>query len=81
MIIDEAEAATQLSRLIDSALAGDEVLIARAGQPLIRLVALDSTVVGDKTALRRAVLRMPLGELDGINVADEISRERAEETR
>jgi Arc/MetJ-type ribon-helix-helix transcriptional regulator len=30
-------------------------------------------------AMRRAVLRMPLGELDGVNVADEIAESRGEE--
>ncbi|RBM22122.1 hypothetical protein [Streptomyces sp. PT12] len=30
-------------------------------------------------AMRRAALRLPLGELDGIDVAAEISRERGEE--
>jgi prevent-host-death family protein len=33
------EAKTQLSRLIERSLAGDEVIIAKAGKPLIRLVA------------------------------------------
>lgn len=33
-----AEAKAQLSRLLDAALAGDEVVIARAGRPLVRLV-------------------------------------------
>ncbi len=32
------EAKTHLSRLIDQALAGEDVQIARAGQPLVRLV-------------------------------------------
>lgn len=32
------EAKTQLSRLLDRALAGEEVIIARAGAPLVRLV-------------------------------------------
>ena len=31
------EAKTQLSRLVERALAGEEVLIARAGTPLVRL--------------------------------------------
>jgi len=31
------EAKTQLSRLVERALAGEEVLIARAGMPLVRL--------------------------------------------
>lgn len=32
------EAKTQLSRLVEQALAGEEVVIARAGKPLVRLV-------------------------------------------
>jgi prevent-host-death family protein len=32
------EAKAQLSRLVDQALAGEEVQIARSGQPLVRLV-------------------------------------------
>jgi prevent-host-death family protein len=32
------EAKTHLSRLLDRALAGEEVVIARAGRPLVRLV-------------------------------------------
>ena len=32
------EAKTQLSRLIDRAIAGEDVVIARAGTPLVRLV-------------------------------------------
>ena len=34
------EAKTQLSRLIEAAEAGEEVVIARAGRPVVRLVAL-----------------------------------------
>jgi prevent-host-death family protein len=33
-----AEAKAQLSRLLDAALAGEEVIIARAGRPLVRLL-------------------------------------------
>lgn len=32
------QAKTQLSALVDSALAGDEIIIARSGKPLVRLV-------------------------------------------
>ena len=34
------EAKTHLSRLVDQAAAGEEILIARAGKPVARLVAL-----------------------------------------
>ncbi|MDQ3733311.1 MAG: type II toxin-antitoxin system prevent-host-death family antitoxin [Actinomycetota bacterium] len=35
------EAKTQLSKLIDRALAGEDVVIARAGTPLVRLVPVE----------------------------------------
>ena|SRR5690349_15541029 len=35
------EAKTQLSRLVDAALAGEEVVIARAGKPAVRLVPVE----------------------------------------
>lgn len=35
------EAKTHLSRLVDAALTGEEVIIARAGKPLVRLVPLE----------------------------------------
>ncbi len=36
--VNVLEAKTQLSRLLDFALAGDDVVIARAGKPVARLV-------------------------------------------
>ena len=35
------EAKTQLSRLVDRAAAGEEIVIARAGKPLVRLVPVE----------------------------------------
>ena len=35
------EAKTHLSRLIEKAVAGEEVVIAKAGKPLVRLMALE----------------------------------------
>ncbi len=37
-IANITEAKAQLSRLVDQALDGDEIVIARAGRPLVRLV-------------------------------------------
>jgi len=37
MVANMHEAKTQLSRLVERALAGEEVLIARAGTPLVRI--------------------------------------------
>ncbi len=36
------EAKTHLSRFVDQAASGEEILIARAGKPIARLVALDT---------------------------------------
>lgn len=35
------EAKTHLSRLVDQALAGEEIIIARSGKPLVRLVPVE----------------------------------------
>jgi len=48
------EAKTHLSRLIEAVEAGEEVVIARAGKPVARLVP-----------IRRAARRRKLGLLDG----------------
>jgi prevent-host-death family protein len=40
--INVYDAKTQLSRLIDRAAAGEEIIIARAGKPVARLVALEA---------------------------------------
>jgi hypothetical protein len=46
----------------------------------IRQAVLDAAARRERAAeMRRAVLRLPLGEPDGINVADELSRSREEE--
>ncbi len=39
-IVNIYDAKTQLSRLVDRAAAGEDILIARAGKPVARLVAL-----------------------------------------
>lgn len=48
----------------------------------IRQAVLEAALRQERAAaLRRAVLRMPIGEPDGVNVADEIARAREEEDR
>lgn len=41
-IANITEAKAQLSRLVDQALAGEEVVIARAGRPLVRLTVVQA---------------------------------------
>lgn len=38
------DAKTQLSRLVDRAAAGEDILISRAGKPLVRLVPVEDAV-------------------------------------
>jgi len=41
-IVNVHQAKTHLSRLIDRAAAGEEIVIARSGKPIARLIRLDS---------------------------------------
>lgn len=50
--INIAEAKAKLSELLDRALAGEEIVIARAGKPLARLVALKEEKKRKKGAWR-----------------------------
>ena len=57
MVANMHEAKTQLSRLVERALAGEEVLIARAGTPLVRLQPIaPGTARRQPGALRRRVV-------------------------
>jgi len=40
-LVNLYDAKTQLSRLIDRAAAGEDIVIARAGKPIVRLVPVD----------------------------------------
>jgi prevent-host-death family protein len=42
-VINVHAAKTQLSRLLEAAAAGEEVIIAKAGKPVARLVPIDAT--------------------------------------
>ena len=61
MLVNIYDAKTHLSALLDKAVAGEEVVIARAGKPLARLIPL--TAVASKSGVRfgglkRAKLRL-----------------------
>jgi prevent-host-death family protein len=45
------EAKTHLSRLIESAAAGDTAIIAKAGKPLVKLTKLDAAAAGAKSRI------------------------------
>ena len=57
------EAKTTLSKLIERALAGEEVIIARAGKPVVELKALSPSVV-DREAIRQKRLAL-FGSMEG----------------
>jgi prevent-host-death family protein len=54
------DAKTQLSRLVDRAIAGEDIVIARAGKPVVRLVP-----------VANAVPRQP-GLLKGLSLPDDL---------
>jgi len=53
------EAKTQLSRYIDQAATGDEVIIARAGRPVARLVPLQAVNKARQLGLGKTIYTLP----------------------
>jgi prevent-host-death family protein len=51
-------AKTQLSKLVERAAAGEEIILARAGKPMARLVPLARTVTVRKPGLLRGRIRV-----------------------
>lgn len=45
------EAKTHLSRLIEQAVSGEPFVIAKAGKPLVKVMALDAPASGERTRL------------------------------
>ena len=52
------EAKTHLSRLLEEAAAGEEIVIAKAGRPVARLVAVRATTGGRRLGLWHGRVRM-----------------------
>ena len=51
--VNIAEAKAKLSALLDRALAGEEIIIARAGKPLVRLVPIEKADTPQERSLAR----------------------------
>lgn len=73
MIVNVHEAKTQLSKLIEAALRGEEVTIARAGKPVVRLVP--------TLPVARKFVLAPIPELVGIPSPDFLEPMSEEELR
>jgi len=58
-IVNIHEAKTQLSRYVDQAAAGEEIIIARAGKPVARLVSLAKNTTPRPLGLGAGRFRMP----------------------
>jgi prevent-host-death family protein len=65
--VDVHEAAANLSRLLDQAAAGEEIVVVRSGRPIARLVAL----VPDRVARVRGRLRGKITVADDFDVTPE----------
>jgi len=61
IVSDLHEARTNLSQLVDRAAAGEEIIIAKNGVPLARLVPLEA----------RSIRREPGGWEEGVQIADD----------
>ena len=53
------EAKTQLSRLIEQAVKGDSFIIARAGKPLVKVVALDAPKTPRRLGFLKGQFKVP----------------------
>lgn len=58
-VINIHEAKTHLSRIVDEVAAGAEVIIAKAGKPMARLVPMSSTSRPKKLGLLKGKIRVP----------------------
>ncbi len=58
-VVNIHAAKTQLSRLVDQAAAGEEIVIARAGKPVARLVQLEEKPKKRVLGLYEGELRIP----------------------
>ena len=56
MKVNVQEAKAQLSRLLDAALAGEEVVIAKAGKPVVRLTPIATSDRKPGAAVRKSQL-------------------------
>jgi len=59
-VVNIYEAKTKLSQLIERVIAGEEIIIAKAGKPLVKLVPV----------ARRAKRRKPVGDFVGTGLAE-----------
>lgn len=66
-IINIHEAKTNLSRLIEKTLSGEDVIIAKAGKPVVKLVTYKKTLKPRKPGLLKGKIYVP----DNFNDEDE----------
>jgi prevent-host-death family protein len=64
------EAKTHLSRLVEQAAAGEEIIIAKSGKPIAKLVSLGSTPSRRTLGIFKGELKVPV-DLD-VPLADEV---------
>ena len=58
-IVNMHEAKTHLSRLVEEVAAGKEVVIAKAGKPMARLVPMTAGVTGKRLGLLKGKIKIP----------------------
>ncbi|MFN8525413.1 MAG: type II toxin-antitoxin system prevent-host-death family antitoxin [Chloroflexota bacterium] len=58
-VVDIREAKTPLSRLIDRALGGEEIVIAVSGKPVVKLLPIDASVGLGRVGFLAGQIRVP----------------------
>ena len=74
LIVNIHEAKTHLSRLIEAASRGESFIIAKAGRPMVKVVAVDSP---DASEIRR--LGFMMGEIEVPDDFDQLGRAEIEQ--
>lgn len=68
--VNIAEAKARLSSLVEASLRGEDVILARAGEPKVRLVALPQAAKKERAARRRKIDAI-LAKMDAIPKRDD----------
>jgi prevent-host-death family protein len=76
-LVNIYQAKTKLSSLVDQALEGDEVVIARSGKPLVRLVPYATSTMPRKPGLLKGKINVPdnfndeIGQINDLFLTEE----------
>ncbi len=68
-VVNIHAAKTHLSRLVDEAVKGDSFVIAKAGKPLVKVIAVDAPTTPQRTGFLKGEIEVP-DDFDTMGQAD-----------